>query len=43
MGGKHSVLEDQKVDCPTWGRKEKLNRKTDRNIHPSIEFDVQGK
>lgn len=43
MGGKHSVLEDQKGGCPTWGRKEKLNRKIDRNIHPSIEFDVQGK
>lgn len=34
------MIKDQKGDGPTWGREEKLSRKTDRSIHPYMEFDV---
>lgn len=34
------MIEDEKGDGPTWVREDKLNRKTGRNIHSCIEFDV---
>ena len=42
-GGKYNVFKDQKGNCPYLGQRGELDRNTDRNIYPYIEFDVQGK